>query len=67
MPRSNLSITGLDFGRASKNLTYYYGLSDFWSSIFEDSDKIDLLLEATSQELSDIYSRFLQLTATLHR
>jgi hypothetical protein len=65
MPRSNLSITGLDFGRASKNLTYYYGLSDFWSSIFEDSDKIDLLLEATSQELSDIYSRFLQLTATL--
>jgi hypothetical protein len=65
MPRSNLTITGLDFGKAEKNLAYYYGLSDFWSAIFQDSDKIELLLEASSQKLSDIYSQFLQLAATI--
>lgn len=65
MPRSNLTITGLDFGKAEKNLAYYYGLSDFWSAIFQDSDKIELLLEASSQKLSDVYSQFLQLAATI--
>jgi hypothetical protein len=65
MPRSNLTITGLDFGKSDKNLTYYYGLSDFWSAIFQDSDKIELLLEATSQKLSDVFSQFLQLAATI--
>jgi hypothetical protein len=56
---------GLDLGNSGRNLVYLYGLSDFWSFIFEDSEKIELLLEATSQRLSDIYSTFLQLTSTL--
>jgi hypothetical protein len=59
------SIDGLPIGREDKNLTYYYGLSDFWQTIFEDSDKIELLLEAQSVKLSDIYSRFLQLAGTI--
>lgn len=65
MPRSNFSIYGLDIAKADRNLTYYYGLADFWSAIFEDSDKIDVLMEANSVKLSDIYSNFLQLTSTI--
>lgn len=58
-------IDGLDIGNNSRNLTYLYGLSDFWASMFADSEKIELLLEANSQKLSDVYSRFLQLTTTI--
>jgi hypothetical protein len=59
------SLSGLNIGAGDRNLTYFYGLSDFWQTIFEDSDKIELLLEAQTVKLSDIYSRFLQLAGTI--
>jgi hypothetical protein len=65
MPLSSFSLTGLDLGKADSNLSYLYGMSDFWSVMFEDSEKINLLLEATSYQCSDVYSKFLQLTSTL--
>jgi len=65
MSESNFGPTGLDIGNNNRNLTYLYGLSDFWASMFEDSDKIELLMEANSVKMSDIYSKFLQLTSTL--
>jgi hypothetical protein len=63
--RTQFSTTGLNIGKADRNLTYYYGLSDFWHSMFQDSEKIELLLEASSYKLSDIYSKFLQLTSSI--
>jgi hypothetical protein len=65
MARSNFDLTGFQFGDSSLNITRLYGLSDFWQLMFEDSSNIDLLLEATSHQCSDIYSKFLQLTSTL--
>lgn len=65
MARSTFDFKGLSLGSGDKNITYLYGLSDFWAIMFEGSDKIDLLLEANSQSCSDIYSKFLQLTSTL--
>lgn len=50
---------------STRNMTMLYGLSDFWHLIFEDSEKIDLLLEANAIAASDIYSRFLQLTSSI--
>lgn len=63
--RTIFSVDGLSIGRSDRNMTYLYGLSDFWLAMFEDSAKIDLLLEATSLKLSDIYSKFLQLTSSI--
>lgn len=65
MHRSKFTTEGLDIGRVSRNLTYYYGLSDFWYSMFEDTEKVEFLLEANSQRLSDTYSKFLQLASTI--
>jgi hypothetical protein len=65
MIRTNFTPDGLDIGKGDRNLTYIYGLSDFWSFIYEDKEKINLLLEANSQKLSDIYSKFLQLSSTI--
>lgn len=48
-----------------RNMSKLYGLSDFWHIIFEDSDKIDTLLEANAITASDIYSQFLQLTSSI--
>lgn len=50
---------------SARNMSMLYGLSDFWHLIFEDSEKIDLLLEANAIVASDIYSKFLQLTSTI--
>lgn len=50
---------------SARNMTMLYGLSDFWHLMFEDSEKIDLLLEANAIVASDIYSRFLQLTSSI--
>lgn len=50
---------------SSRNMTMLYGLSDFWHLLFEDSEKIDLLLEANAIMASDVYSRFLQLTSSI--
>lgn len=65
MTRSSFELKGLNLGTGDKNITYIYGLSDFWALMFEGSDKINLLLEANSQTCSDVYSKFLQLTSTL--
>lgn len=50
---------------SSRNMTRLYGLSDFWHTMFEDSEKIDLLLESNAISASDIYSQFLQLTSSI--
>jgi hypothetical protein len=62
---SNFNSKGLSIGQGDRSLTYFYGMSDFWSYLFQEKDKIELLLEATSVKLSDIYSKFLQLASTL--
>ena len=65
MSRANFGPRGLDIGSGNRGLVYLYGLSDFWSVMFEDSEKIELLLEASSVKMADIYSKFLQLTSSL--
>ncbi len=41
-------------------MSYYYGLSDFWLQIFGDKDLVDSLLEVSTQTLGDAYGQFLQ-------
>ena len=65
MSKPQFGQDGVSLNDGSTNLVYLYGISDFWSIIFEDSDKVQALLEATTFQLSEIYSRFLQLTSTL--
>lgn len=65
MPRSNFSPTGLDIGENNTNMTYLYGISDFFHVMFEDTSRVNLLLEASSEVASEAYSRFLQLTSTI--
>ena len=55
--------SGLDLGRNNQSFTYLYGLSDFWQYLFQDTASNNLLLETTSVQASDIYSKFLQLCA----
>lgn len=62
---STFSDSGLDIGRNTNNLTYLYGLSDFFSTMFEDTDTLNLLMEADTLVASEVYSRFLQFTSTL--
>lgn len=59
------SATGIDVGQNNRGMVYAMGLSDFFTFIFEDSDVINLMLEANSVKASDIYSNFLQLTSSL--
>lgn len=63
--RANFSNTGLNVGEHSTNLTYLYGLSDFFSVMFQDTSVVNLLLEADSETASEIYSNFLQLTSSI--
>ena len=65
MIKSNFSTEGLPIGRDNVNMTYLYGLSDFFSVMFENTEVPNLLLEATSESASNIYNRFLQLTSSL--
>lgn len=63
-----LSLTdnsGVDVGSIDRNMAYLYGLSDFFSFIFEDTDVLNLMMEANAIQASDIYSRFLQLTSSI--
>jgi hypothetical protein len=46
-------------------MSYLYGLSDFFSFVFEDTSTVNLLLEANAVSASEIYSNFLQLTSAL--
>jgi hypothetical protein len=64
-PRANFNANGLAIGQNNVNMTYLYGLSDFFHLIFEDSSTLNLLLEAESEYAGNVYSRFLQLTSTL--
>lgn len=50
---------------SSTNMSRLYGLSDFWHVMFEDSDKINTLLDANAISASDVYSKFLQLTSDI--
>lgn len=52
---------GLDLSKNQESFTYLYGLSDFWELLFQDTAVTNLMLEATSVQASDIYSKFLQL------
>ena len=56
---------GLSIGVNSQSYTYLYGLSDFWQYLFQDTTSTNLLLEATSLQASDIYSKFIQLCTGL--
>lgn len=63
MARSTFSTLGLPIGQNNINMTYLYGLSDFFSVMFENPDRVNLLLEANSEVASQVYSRFLQMTS----
>ena len=65
MIRANTSETGLTLGQDDVNMTYMYGLGDFFSVMFEDTSVANLLLESSTMVASEVYSRFLQLTSTL--
>lgn len=65
MTRANFTENGLAIGQNQTNMTYLYGLSDFFSVMFQDTDTINLLLEASTEGPAEAYSRFLQLTSTL--
>lgn len=63
MIRSNFSTSGLPIGEDNVNMTYAYGLGDFFSVMFEDTSVPNLLLESDTLVASEVYSRFLQLTS----
>lgn len=65
IPLSTFSYTGVDVGSSSRNMAYLYGLSDFFSYVFEDTETLNLMLEANALRASEIYSKFLQLTSSL--
>lgn len=65
VPISEFSEEGVDVGSFNRNLTYLYGLSDFFSFTFEDTETLNLMLEAGAVEASEIYSKFLQMTSSL--
>lgn len=65
VPISLFDTDGVDVGSSNRTMTYLYGLSDFFSYIFEDTEKTNLMLEANALKASDIYSKFLQLTSSL--
>lgn len=64
-PQSTFNSDGFDIGSQGRNMTYLYGLSDFFSFIFEDTETANLMLEANAIKASEIYSRFLQLTSSI--
>jgi hypothetical protein len=65
MSRSNFSPSGLNIGENNANMVYLYGISDFFSVMFKDTSKVNLLLEAGAEAASEIYSKFLQATSTI--
>lgn len=65
LPVSLFDQSGIDVGTNPRNMTYLYGLSDFFSYVFEDTETVNVLLEANAISASDIYSHFLQITSSL--
>lgn len=53
----NLPFTGMQ--------NYVYGLSDFWKAWFEDLEVIERTMEATSYQLADTYSQFIQTCSSI--
>jgi hypothetical protein len=64
-PRANFTTDGLAIGQNNVNMVALYGLSDFFHTIFQDSETVNLMLEAEAEYASDVYSRFLQLASTI--
>lgn len=62
---SDFTLEGINIANNDTNMTYLYGLSDFFTVMFEDPSLVNTFLEAETQVASDIYNRFLQLTSTL--
>lgn len=60
-----VSDEGLVLSPSVNALTYAYGLSDFWASMFEDPERVESILEANTFLCADVYSKFLQLSSTL--
>jgi hypothetical protein len=65
IPVSAFGLDGVDVGSSSRNLSYLYGLSDFFTFIFEDTDTLNLMLETNAVKASEVYSKFLQLTSSI--
>lgn len=56
---------GIDISATQKNLTYLYGLTDFFNFVFQDTTTLNLLLTANATEAAEIYSKFLQHSSIL--
>jgi len=65
VPVSNFGDSGVDVTRLDRNMTYLYGLSDFFTFMFEDEETTNLILESNAITSSEVYSRFLQLSSSL--
>lgn len=65
LPISLFSEEGVDVGDNSRNMSYLYGLSDFFSYVFEDTETINVMMEANAVSASEVYSNFLQITSSL--
>jgi hypothetical protein len=65
LPLSLFDKDGVDVGSGTRNMNYLYGLSDFFSYVFEDTETVNVMLEANAVSSSEIYSNFLQITSSL--
>lgn len=65
VPTSLFTADGVDVGAGSRNMNYLYGLSDFFTYIFEDTETLNVLMEANAVQASEIYSKFLQVSSSL--
>jgi hypothetical protein len=65
VPISTFTEDGVDVGAGSRNMNYLYGLADFFSYVFEDTETVNVLLESNSLQASEIYSKFLQVSSSL--
>ena len=57
------STEGINIASKDRTISYLYGISDFWMTVFKDQEVVNTLLKANSVQASDIYNRFLQLTS----
>lgn len=58
---SPASLRGLgERAEVTGQMSYLYGLSDFWLQVFADKDLVDSLLEVSTQTLGEAYGQFLQ-------
>lgn len=54
---------GLPLGKDQRAMTFLYGMSDFWVSMFQDPEILNVLIEGNSFISSEIYNKFLQLSS----